>query len=260
MRKRISAIATASALAFLVSAPAAARGDMHRDMGRSAAMQHDARVHTGDLSSWKHHELKSGYSAERLIGMHVRDRRDRSIGEIDNLLMTRDGRVTGVVVSAGGILGVGETYYRVPWKDVRFDRNTNSVSVPISEDNVERFRWGAEHVNVAANELKIRDIMDDNIVLRDGLRYGDVDDIIVGKDGRVKALVVTSTLDGAVAQRYAFPYQGEIFFSADRNAFTLPYTREQVAGIPPLDYGELGIGGSMDWAAGGVIRGGDRRY
>jgi sporulation protein YlmC with PRC-barrel domain len=212
-----------------------------------------------ELSGWNQAELRKGYSAERLIGMHVRDRRDRSIGEIDNILMTRDGRAQAVIVSADGVLGLGETYYRVPWNQVRFDQRTNSVSVPISEDNVERFRWGAEDVNVAANELKMRNVMDGSVKLEDGYRFGAIDDLVIGRDGRVKVLVVASATAHA-SGRYALPYGGEIFYSESDKAFTLPFDREDVVDLRPLDYGGLGIGGTLGLGAEGSVGVDGRRY
>ena len=261
MNKRISIIATAGALAILAAAPVAARDERNANTQTrsSTAVQHRAQVGPISLAGWEQTELKSGLSVERLIGMHVRDRSDRSIGEIDNMLVTRDGRVTAVIVSAGGVLGLGETYFRVPWNQVRFHQRTNSVNVPIARDNIERFRWGAEQVAMAANELKVRDLMDGSVALRDGSRYGDLDDLIIGRDGRLKALVVTSAAFAGVPGRFAFTYRGEVFYRESEKTFNLPYTRDELTDMRPLEYDRLGIGMSTGLGAEGRV-GGNRAY
>ena len=111
-----------------------------------------------NLEQWNQAELRNGLSADRLIGMDVSGRNGDSLGEVENIIVSRDGRTQGVVVSGGGILGVGETYFRVPWNQVQFDRSMERVTVPIAEDNVDTFRWNAESVRTGGNELLVRNI------------------------------------------------------------------------------------------------------
>lgn len=55
-----------------------------------------------------------------VVGMPIRNEQGREVGEVDNLLIdTRDGRVSHVVVSLGGFMGVGEKKVVVPWADLK---------------------------------------------------------------------------------------------------------------------------------------------
>ena len=55
-----------------------------------------------------------------VLGMPIRNEQGREVGEIDNLLIdTRDGRISHVVISVGGFMGLGEKNVVVPWADLK---------------------------------------------------------------------------------------------------------------------------------------------
>lgn len=245
MSKRVAIIAGAAAVALY--APVAVHGSGETPYAGSPQAQSISKtqqsVGTGQVSvaSWDEAHLRNGFSAERLLGMDVRGSNQKTIGEVRDILFTRDARVQALIVSAGGVLGVGDTSYRVPWHEARFDEGMKHVSVPISNQNVERFRWGADKVQVRANELRAREVMQTTLVLRGDTRYGEVDDLIIGRDGRVKALVVSSVVTAYGQKRYAFPFSGDLSYRLERKELMLPYTAEQLASLRPFDYTALGI-------------------
>jgi sporulation protein YlmC with PRC-barrel domain len=50
---------------------------------------------------------------------NVYDTSDNSVGEISDVLLDKDGRVTTVIVSVGGFLGLGAKYVSVPFNALR---------------------------------------------------------------------------------------------------------------------------------------------
>ena len=50
---------------------------------------------------------------------NVYDTSDNSVGEISDVLLDKDGRVTAVIVSVGGFLGLGAKYVSVPFNALR---------------------------------------------------------------------------------------------------------------------------------------------
>jgi PRC-barrel domain len=44
---------------------------------------------------------------------------DNKIGEIADVLVTKEGRVTAVIISVGGFLGVGEKNVAAPFEAIR---------------------------------------------------------------------------------------------------------------------------------------------
>lgn len=67
---------------------------------------------------WKNdaglHETKD------IIGTRVKNTQGKDLGEIDQLLIDRNGRVTHAVIGMGGLAGVGEKKVVVPWSELKF--------------------------------------------------------------------------------------------------------------------------------------------
>ena len=67
---------------------------------------------------WKH---QAGvYETKDIIGTRIKTADGKDLGEIDQLLIDRNGRVSHVVIGVGGLAGVGEKKVVVPWSDVKF--------------------------------------------------------------------------------------------------------------------------------------------
>lgn len=64
--------------------------------------------------------------ASDLIGMNVRGPSNESLGEINDVVLARDGRVVGAVIGVGGFLGVGEKDVAVPFQQVEMVRGSDA--------------------------------------------------------------------------------------------------------------------------------------
>jgi hypothetical protein len=57
------------------------------------------------------------YRAGKIIGSPVRDQKDRTIGEIKDLILdSRRGEVAYAIVNFGGVTGIRTKYHAVPWQ------------------------------------------------------------------------------------------------------------------------------------------------
>ena len=68
--------------------------------------------------------------ASGLIGATVRGSANETIGEIDDVILDRDGRAQAVVIGVGGFLGIGEKNVAVNYAELEW---------VTAEDNTERF-------------------------------------------------------------------------------------------------------------------------
>lgn len=59
-------------------------------------------------------------TASRLIGTTVVSTNNESIGDVNDILLDREGRIAGVVVGVGGFLGIGEKDVAVPFEALEF--------------------------------------------------------------------------------------------------------------------------------------------
>lgn len=96
------------------------------DARPSAAAPAERTVSTGDFNA------KGDMGASALIGTKVRNANKESIGKVDEIYLDKDAKVTVVVVSVGGFLGVGSKDVGVQWSDLTFGQEDTSVVLTTS--------------------------------------------------------------------------------------------------------------------------------
>ena len=65
-------------------------------------------------------KLAAGYRASKVIGSSVLNDANETIGTIDDLLVSRDGKQPYAVLSIGGFLGMGNRLVVVPYETLKF--------------------------------------------------------------------------------------------------------------------------------------------
>ena len=91
-----------------------------------AAAPAERTVSTGDFNA------KGDMAASALIGTKVRNANKESIGKIDEIYLDKDAKVTDVVISVGGFLGVGSKDVAVKWSDLKQGRDGKSLALTTS--------------------------------------------------------------------------------------------------------------------------------
>jgi sporulation protein YlmC with PRC-barrel domain len=65
--------------------------------------------------------LKPGqWRASKLVGLNVYNNNDEDIGDINEIIVSKDGKIESVVVGVGGFLGMGEHSVAVPFSEIKF--------------------------------------------------------------------------------------------------------------------------------------------
>ena len=75
-------------------------------------------------------------AGSHLIGLTLRNTANESIGDIDDVIVDRDGRVREVVVGVGGFLGIGEHKVAIAWDQLQFDANRDVAVVSMTKDQL----------------------------------------------------------------------------------------------------------------------------
>jgi sporulation protein YlmC with PRC-barrel domain len=96
----------------------------------------------------------------KLIGRSVQNAQNDTIGEIRAVYIGPDGKVDGLIVGVGGILGVGEREVRLAWSDLRVSDNGEKVVLNLTKDELkakpeykgEKGPWTAGDPNRIARE------------------------------------------------------------------------------------------------------------
>jgi PRC-barrel domain len=68
-------------------------------------------------------KLAAGYRASKVIGSSVVNHANETIGKIDDLLVSSDGKQPYAVLSVGGFLGMGTRLVVVPYETLKFADN-----------------------------------------------------------------------------------------------------------------------------------------
>jgi sporulation protein YlmC with PRC-barrel domain len=91
-----------------------------------AATPVERMVSTGDFN------VSGDMAASALLGTKVRNANKESIGKIDDIYLDKDAKITVIVISVGGFLGVGSKDVAVKWSDLTFGQDDTSVVVTTS--------------------------------------------------------------------------------------------------------------------------------
>ena len=82
-------------------------------------------------------KLTTPVRAEELTGADVRNPRNETLGEIDDVVLDpRGGGVSYVVISRGGFLGIGEKQALVPWSALQATEDRDVFVLNMTEDDL----------------------------------------------------------------------------------------------------------------------------
>jgi sporulation protein YlmC with PRC-barrel domain len=78
-------------------------------------------------------------SSEKVDGTAVYNRNGERLGSVHHLMIDKyTGQVAYAVMSFGGFLGIGESYYPLPWKMLTYDTRLGGYVVDLDRSRLER--------------------------------------------------------------------------------------------------------------------------
>jgi sporulation protein YlmC with PRC-barrel domain len=80
------------------------------------------------------------WSARVLLGQPVINPSGEAIGDVDDVLFDKSGRIVTAVIGVGGFLGIGEKAVAVPYELLTYSRDAEGkrvISVPLSKEALE---------------------------------------------------------------------------------------------------------------------------
>lgn len=247
MRRKDTLVTTAMALALAASPLAAlsaaeAQGEQQQTAKGEQAGQENGKI---DLALWHPDRLYDGWTAQQLIDTEVVGPTGEAIGEIENVVVSAEGRASKVIVEVGGFLDIGDTHVAVPWQDVEFTEDLASARVPVTEENIDQFSVFEEDEPAVPDgerrAWRVTEFVNDYVSLQDFPRYGVVQDLVFARDGTLDAVVVYPDVAYGVGGPHAYPYYGyEEGFQPTDQTYDLPYTRDEIAELGPFDYEAMG--------------------
>ena len=134
---------SASALALLLALPAAAQTTTTTTptTSPSTTVRTDAKVEQPKVV-----QRADQIDTDRLAGRNVVNAQGDKIGEIESVLIGRDGKVQAVIVGVGGFLGMGEHHVALDWNELQILDNGQRVVSNMTKDQLKampEFRYAS---------------------------------------------------------------------------------------------------------------------
>jgi sporulation protein YlmC with PRC-barrel domain len=80
---------------------------------------------------------QQSYRASKIIGSTVRDAQGRRIGQIKELVLdSRRGEIAYVIVSFGGVMGVGKKLHAIPWRAFQLGDTENHYVLAADRETI----------------------------------------------------------------------------------------------------------------------------
>jgi len=109
----------------------------HESNLKDAGFAKEVHQHFGQTLDWQQGSFNNVHKATELLGMNVKNVSDQSIGEVNDLgIDLAAGRVTYVILGAGGVLGAGEKHYVMPPNAFTLASDNKSLVSGIEKENL----------------------------------------------------------------------------------------------------------------------------
>lgn len=77
--------------------------------------------------------------ADTLLGNAVFNRQEEDLGSIKEIMLdVRAGRISYAVLSYGGMMGIGDKLFAVPWAALTLDTDNKRFTLDVTKDRLER--------------------------------------------------------------------------------------------------------------------------
>ena len=83
-------------------------------------------------------EVGGALRVENILGADIRNLRDEDLGDIEDVVFDDRGRISYVLLSRGGFLGIGQDMVPVPWEDLRAIPELDTFVLDVQEEVLEQ--------------------------------------------------------------------------------------------------------------------------
>lgn len=176
------------------------------------------------------------WRASKLMGLKVKNTAGDTIGDINDMLIDKDGTIANVVIGVGGFLGMGERHvaFRLDALQLTRGTDTNPVTrVNMTKDQIKampEWKW-----TPASAEWRTSKVMDAKVINLAGEAVGEINDVLIDKDGKVAAAVIGVGGFIGMGERHAAVPFSSLQLTRDANSdlvIRVNLTKDQLKAAP----------------------------
>jgi sporulation protein YlmC with PRC-barrel domain len=203
-----------------------------------AAALREEPVAVGDYS---YDDFYSGFRVSRLIGLPVIGAEGKRVGKIADVTIGFPGELSWVMVEPGAAASsMKGGRFSVGWEQLEVREDFSSAEILLSADNLQNTVPGqpigpVERTETVGNQWHASELVGSKLEIDGDVQVGAVDDIVVGSDDRVKAVVFR---DADAGKLRAVPWRS-VVVEPGGDRMTVPLTKPVIARLPTFDYGEM---------------------
>lgn len=204
--QKTALLAAVSAVALMAGTPASA-ADMNDKTAASDTMHDKMSAQT---------TMGTAIKADELVGKSLKNISGETVGDIESVIIDKNGKVAAVIVGVGGFLGVGEREVAIDWDDLRVLNGGKVIQTNFTKNALkalpeykyakkeyrqkpfydreyverrnERLERAAKSDWVSTGELRVSKLIGADVVNSQGDTVGEVDDVIV-MDGHTRLVL-----------------------------------------------------------------------
>ena len=100
-------------------------------------------------------QASDDWLASNLIGQSVYNAQDENIGDINDLVTDRNGKIVAVLIGSGGFLGLGEKDVAVRFEDLKLARNEDDSIKIVADLNKETLASAPDYETLSEQKLTV---------------------------------------------------------------------------------------------------------
>jgi sporulation protein YlmC with PRC-barrel domain len=204
-------------------------------------------------------------NADKMIGRTVVNPSNEKVGDVESVLIDRDGQARYVVIGVGGFLGMGEKDVAVRWEELSFTDNNEKIVINATKDQLaalpaHRFpepSWkgkvyaydddlktnpylggNAGTATATAPAVDTHKLIGRNITNGSNDTVGEIDSVLIDRAGAVKYVVVgVGGFLGMGEKQVALPWDA-LTITENGEKVTANVTKDQLKALPEYRYAD----------------------
>ena len=160
-------------------------------------------------------QLHWAQKSSDILDKKVMSKDGKELGKAEDLIIGEDGKIEYVILSSGGLLGIGGEKVAVPWDKIKSTPNVDQLRAEVNQSEVQKYTEGKKDSGEKGGSQKTaegdrkesamplaqldseqaREFLDQKIVGKDGEELGKVTDLFTSQEGRPMYVVVQDESD-----------------------------------------------------------------